>query len=89
MTKAAQFIATVQTAFIANAINISLDEDARDRRAEFSATAALGFMYDALDASTMIPEDMSASAASEDFAGWMLENLREKGDTVPAWFARR
>ena len=41
-----QFITIAQTAWINNAINKSLNEDAIRNRAEFSATATLGFMRD-------------------------------------------
>lgn len=88
MDKQQQFIAIVQTAFLANAINISLEGDAKQRRAEFSATAALIFMDEAIRASQMIPAHMSAYEAAHSFAGWMLESLREEGDRVPMWFAR-
>jgi hypothetical protein len=88
MDKAQQFIAMVQTVFLANAVNRALGPNALDRRAEFSASGALIFMNEALDAATKIPANMSPAEAAESFAGWMLQSLREPGDRVPSWFAR-
>lgn len=88
MEKQEQFLWIVQTAFLANAINISLNEDAKERRAEFSASGALIFMDEAVRASGMIPARMSAFEAANEFAGWALDSLREEGDKLPAWFAR-
>lgn len=78
----------VQTAYLSNAINRSLDDDALERRAEFSATRTIGFASDALDASERIPEHMAVTKAANEFLGWMIEPLREPGDTVPDWFAK-
>jgi hypothetical protein len=83
-----QFITTVQTALINNAINLSLNEDAKDKRHIFSATGTLGMMDDAFYAAERIPEKMSASEAAADFVGYMCENLREPDDKLPHWFAR-
>jgi hypothetical protein len=88
MDRPQQFIAMVQTAFLANAINVSLESDAIERRTELSAYTALGFMDDALWAAGRIPEHMSAAEAAHDFVSWMLPDLRDEGDQVPAWFAR-
>lgn len=78
----------VQTAFLANAINVSLEDDAKARRDELSATDALYFMEEAIQASERIPLEMSAADAAQDFAGWMLKSHRDAGDAVPMWFAR-
>ncbi|MDY6930111.1 MAG: hypothetical protein SWN10_23940 [Pseudomonadota bacterium] len=83
-----QFITEVQTALINNAINVSLDSDARDRRHIFSATGTLINLDDAFYAAERIPTDMSAHEAACEFVGFVCENLREEGEQVPAWFAR-
>jgi len=88
MDKQQQFIAMVQTAFLANAINTSLEQDAMERRHEFSASGALIFMDEALRAAQMIPENMSSVEAAHEFADFMLNGLREEGAQVPGWFAR-
>lgn len=89
MTKQEQFLWIAQTAFLANAVNITaLDADARDRRAEFSASGSMIFMDEAIRASSLIPEKLSAYEAAEDFIGWALPNLREPGGRLPLWFAR-
>jgi hypothetical protein len=88
MTKQEQFLWAVQTLLIMNAINLSLDnQDARQRRHIISATGASNDVRVALAASERIPETMSAIEAAEDFAFYMLENLREPGAKVPYWFA--
>lgn len=85
MTKQEQFLVMVQTAFLANGISLSIEPDAGDHRTVFSASGAITFMDDAMRASTVIPEGMSAHEAAEQFARYALANL--KGD-LPWWFAR-
>ena len=60
MTKQEQFLWMVQTAHLAQAINRSLDDDAKNHRHEFSATGTIGLAADALYASEKIPDSMSA-----------------------------
>lgn len=88
MSKQEEFLWFVQMVHLSNAVNRSLDEDAAKHRHEFSATGTIGFAADALDASKRIPESMSAAQAADEFLGWMIEHLRELGDTVPYWFAK-
>lgn len=89
MDKQAQFLWAVQTLALTNAVNLSLEPGkARDQRHIFSATGTIGLLHDALYASERIPESMSAIEAADEFCGFMLENLRETGQRVPAWFAR-
>lgn len=88
MTKEAAFIAIVQAMFLANAVNLSLEGDAAERRHIFSASGAFIFMDEAVRAARLIPDQLSAQEAAHEFASWMLENLREDGDHVPGWFAR-
>lgn len=80
-----QFIIEVQTALINNAINRSLDEDAIEKRAQFSATGTLINMDDAFYAADRIPENMSAHEAANEFVHFVIgpENAE-----VPEWFAR-
>lgn len=89
MDKQALFLWAVQTLALTNAVNLSLDpEKAREKRHIFSATGTVSLLHDALYASERIPESKSAVEAAEEFCGFMLENLREPGQRVPAWFAR-
>ncbi|GBO86230.1 hypothetical protein DXI23_19995 [Marinobacter flavimaris] len=83
-----QFITEVQTALINNAINLSLESSAKERRHIFSATGTLINMDDAFYAAERIPHNMTAHEAASEFVGFVCENLREQGDTVPSWFAR-
>lgn len=88
MTKQEQFLWAVQTLLIMNAINFSLDnQEARQRRHIISATGVSNDVRVALAASERIPETMGAVEAAEEFAFYMIENLREPGAKVPYWFA--
>ena len=83
-----QFITEVQTALIANAINVSLEDDAKVRRHIFSATGTLINMDDAFYAADRIPKNLSAHEAAAEFIGFVCENLRDEDAKVPLWFAR-
>jgi len=88
MTKQEQFLWAVQTFLVMNAINFSLDnESARQNRHIISATGVSSEIRVALAASERIPEAMSAVEAAEEFAFYMIENLREPNAQVPYWFA--
>jgi|GEM_PF-1853711 hypothetical protein len=89
-----QFITTAQTSIINNAINLSLNSDAKERRHIFSATGTLIIMDQLFNAAENIPGDMTAYEAANDFCSYFLENLRkseEQGAEValPYWCARR
>ncbi|QBH97237.1 hypothetical protein EKN56_13025 [Limnobaculum zhutongyuii] len=83
-----QFITEVQTALITNAINLSLNSDAKDKRHIFSATGTLINMDDAFYAAEKIPDNLTAHEAACEFIGFCCENLREEGAKVPYWFMR-
>ena len=84
--KAQQFLTIVQTIVTANCITLSVDDEDKSRRHIYSATGVIGTMSDALRASTMIPVDMNAAEAADEFCFYMLENLRNEHETVPFWF---
>jgi hypothetical protein len=88
MTKEQEFLQFVQTIIITNGINISLNEDAKENRHVFSATGVVGILFDAVDASKRIPQDMDSIKAAEEFCFYMLDNLKDNNDTVPRWFAK-
>jgi len=96
MTKQDQFLFLVQTAILANGINLSSQDATRDKyRHEFSATGVMGLMLDAIHASERIPESMTAHRAAVEFCSYMFDNLREQEEAaaerrldVPSWFAR-
>ena len=95
MSKQEQFLYIVQTAVLANGINLSSSpEMARRYRHEMSATGVLGLMNDALYASERIPDDLTAVEAATEFCAYMLSNLRESAEEAgamiecPSWFAR-
>ena len=97
MTKQEQFLCIVQTTILANGINLSTSgaEDAKKYRHVYSATGVLILMDEAVRASGLIPDSLSAYEAANEFCGFMLGNLKEaeeeasgKKMTVPYWFAR-
>jgi hypothetical protein len=87
-----QFITMVQTALIHNTINMSLEDDIKDRwnRHNVSASISLIRMDDAFYAAELIPEDKTATEAANEFVDFVCENLWENGEKpeVPYWFAR-
>lgn len=92
MTKQEQFLFIVQTAILANGINLSSTGESSEKyRHEFSASSVLGMLDDAIHASDNIPDNMSAYEAAREFCSFIFENLGEGGkaaDNPPAWFAR-
>jgi hypothetical protein len=96
MTKQDQFLWIVQTAFLANAVNLaSLHAEVDSNRHIFSATGALINADEALRASKMIPASFSVFEAAHEFCTFMFENLRDLEDSsrsvplqTPSWFAR-
>ncbi|MGN5375913.1 hypothetical protein [Sphingomonas hankookensis] len=97
MTKQEQFLWVVQTLSIHNAINLSTDPERRDKyRHEISPTGAFMNCDEALRASTLIPEKMSAIDAANEFFFFIASNLRDSEDKAngkrsecPEWFVRR
>lgn len=83
-----QFITEVQTALINNAVNVSLNDDAIEKRHIFSATGTLIHMDDAFYAAERIPENKTAHKAAVEFVGFVCENLRDEDDDLPTWFQR-
>lgn len=87
--KQQEFITTVQTGVIINAINMSLDQDAAlKRRHLVSWTGNSVVIHEMYWAVERIPEDMPAQDAAHDFLSYMLENLRSEGAACPPWFVR-
>lgn len=78
-----QFITTVQTALINNAINLSLEADAKEKRHWFSAIGTLGLMADAFRAAEKIPMTLSADDAADQ---WVPFILRIEGAEPHDWF---
>ncbi|HXC95935.1 MAG TPA: hypothetical protein VNU92_09545 [Edaphobacter sp.] len=85
MTKQEQFLWVVQTMVLTNSVNVA-SNPAIDRSA-MSVTGLIVAAGEALRASELIPDDMSAIEAANEFCYSMLPNLREKGVRVPSWFA--
>ena len=81
-----QFITTVQTALINNAINLSLEDDAKEKRHWFSAIGTLGLMADAFRAAEKLPETLSAAEAADQ---WIPFILRVEGAEPHDWFMVR
>ncbi len=77
-----EFITMVQTAIINNAINATLEDDAKRERHHFSATGTLGTMQDAFNAADQIPDEMSAAKAADQFVHYWLKH---DGWSAPEW----
>jgi hypothetical protein len=96
MTKQEQFLWIVQTMVLANAINLtSVPGRADEYRTEISASGVFITMDEAVRASGMIPDSLSATEAANEFCSFMLKNLRDNQERaeevsmrVPSWFAR-
>ena len=95
MTREEQFLWIVQTAVLANAVNLASDDEVKETyRAVYSSTGVRIVMREAVRASALIPRDMDVGEAADDFCIWMFTNhndLLRKDDptaTVPYWFAR-
>lgn len=81
-----EFITTVQTGLINNAINRSLDEDAIQHRAEFSPATVLFEMSEAFRAADMIPETETARDAAWQFTMWKIHGDDDPAAIMPSWF---
>src|SRR5712664_3097160 len=81
-----EFITTVQTGMIHNAVNLSLETDAIKRRAEFSSTTAIYQMAEAFRAAERIPENVTARQAAHAFTHWLLRAETDPGAKMPSWF---
>ncbi|MFC0243694.1 hypothetical protein [Rhodopseudomonas telluris] len=96
MTKQEQFLFLVQTAVLANGINLAASDDTREKyRHVYSAPGVMGLMLDAIEASEKIPETMTAHTAAVEFNTYMLDNLRHQEEhassrfaAIPRWFAK-
>ena len=85
----------MQTTILANAVNLGLDPQMRDKyQTEISASGVYIVMDAAVRASEMIPTKMTAAQAANEFCTWMLHNLRDvkiaggENPQLPNWFAR-
>jgi hypothetical protein len=78
-----QFIATVQTALISNAINRSLDDDAIANRHRFSPPTVIFDMAEAFRAAERIPENIDAVDAADQFLPVMFQ---WEGAEIQDWF---
>lgn len=95
MTKQEEFLWIVQTAILANAVNLSTHDETKEKYLDvYSSTGVRIVMREAIRASGRIPADMDAADAADDFCIWMFGNHQDalKADdpeaSVPSWFAR-
>ena len=95
MNKADHFLWIVQTVILANAVNLaSQPVRAKVFRDEISASGVFIAMDEAVRASQMIPDGITAAEAANQFCTYILRNLRQPEErasgikaTVPAWLA--
>lgn len=78
-----QFITEVQTAILANALNVAVHDKNAQRRADYSGSGVMICMDDAFFAADRIPEDLSAHEAASDFYAACVE-----GEDYPYWAQR-
>lgn len=96
MTRAEEFLWIVQTAILANAVNLATNADQKtDYQHAYSSTGVRIVMREAIRASKLIPDDMDVADAADEFCIWMFANHRDverkenpQAD-CPSWFARR
>ena len=95
MDKASHFLWIVQTVILANAVHLtSQPVRAKVYRDEVSASGVFIAMDEAVRASQMIPDGMTAAEAANQFCIYVLRNLREPEERakgikapVPSWLA--
>jgi hypothetical protein len=95
VTKQEQFLWIVQTAIIVNAVRLTVGQEAEGDVSDISLTGNWGAISDAIRASELIPADMDADTAADDYCTYMLSNQRRAeiqahGHPIPCpeWFAR-
>ena len=95
MKRDEKFLWMVQTAILANAVNLAPDNEQKsDYRQAYSSTGVRIVMREAIRASSLIPADMDVADAADEFCIWMFANHRDsvmKEDStanVPSRFAR-
>jgi hypothetical protein len=89
MTKQEQFLWAVQTVILANAVNVASQRElAAKHRHVISATGVLMDVDEALRASELIPETLTAYQAALEFCTFKLNNLRGESPQLPSWFSR-
>jgi hypothetical protein len=95
VTKQEQFLWMVQTAIVVNAVQLTVGREPRQDVSDISLTGNWGAISDAIRASELIPADMDADAAADEYCTFMLDNQR-RAEVVahghplecPDWFAR-
>lgn len=97
MTKQEQFLWIAQSTVIANAINLSSRPDwAEKHTADISDMSVFIAMDEAVQASELIPEYLTAGQAANEFCTFTLMNMRDTEEqllgrplTAPHWFSRQ
>jgi hypothetical protein len=84
--KKLEFITTVQTGLLSNAINRSIEENAINNRAEFSPANMVYQMSEAFRAADMIPDSVTARVAAWDFIMWTIHGETDSSAKMPEWF---
>jgi hypothetical protein len=95
MNKADHFLWIVQTMILANAVSLaSQPVRAKVFRDEISASGVFIAMDEAVRASQMIPDAMTAAEAANQFCTYVLQSLQSREErakgikaSVPTWLA--
>lgn len=92
MTKQEQFLYIVQTTILANAAYLTSNKDLAQKYVDGYFASRVQIIADeAIRASELIPQQMSANEAAGEFLGYMLPNLKDQetpSPDLPSWFAR-
>ena len=78
MTKQEQFLWIVQTAIIVNAVRLSTQVRPDREMTGIGLTGNWGAISDAIRASELIPADMDADTAADEYCTYMLANQRQE-----------
>lgn len=84
MTKQDQFLYIIQTMAIAHGINMSLEDNAKEFRHEFSPSGVFILLDDAIYASERIPDELDAPRAANEFWAHRMDSE----DSGATWFLR-
>ncbi|WP_424140375.1 hypothetical protein [Roseomonas chloroacetimidivorans] len=76
MTKQEQFLWIVQTAIIVNSVRLTIDAKPGQDVTDIGLTGNWAAISDAVRASELIPADMDAETAADEYCSYMLRGTR-------------
>ena len=81
------FLWIVQTAYLGNGINKASQEGTDNSRHQFSGLGIKNEMCDAVKASHLIPDEIDAVIAADNYVTWklLLDGRPDQVDHMPRW----